>query len=42
MPDRSQVYGERECIGGGLGQFYARDLMPMALGHAKRLQKFGA
>ncbi len=42
MPDRAVAYGERECMGGALGQFYARDLMPMALGHAKRLTKFGA
>jgi 2,3-bisphosphoglycerate-independent phosphoglycerate mutase len=42
MPDRAQVYGERDCIGGGLGQFPAAELMQLALGHAKRLQKFGA
>lgn len=42
MPDRVESYGERECMGGALGQFYARDLMPMALAHAKRLTKFGA
>ena len=27
---------------GGLGQFLAKDLMPLALAHANRLQKFGA
>ncbi len=42
LPDRAVAYGERECMGGALGQFYARDLMPMALGHAKRFTKFGA
>ncbi|HEX2908771.1 MAG TPA: hypothetical protein VHO69_18010, partial [Phototrophicaceae bacterium] len=42
MPDRAQVFGERECIGGGLGQFPATDLMPLALAHAGRLAKFGA
>ncbi|MEO8394014.1 MAG: 2,3-bisphosphoglycerate-independent phosphoglycerate mutase [Chloroflexota bacterium] len=42
MPDRVQCYGERDCIAGGLGQFPAADLMPLALAHAKRLQKFGA
>ena len=42
MPDRGQSYGERECMTGALGQFPATDLMPLALGHAKRLQKFGA
>jgi 2,3-bisphosphoglycerate-independent phosphoglycerate mutase len=42
MPDRAQAYGERECMGGALGQFPAIDLMQLALGHAKRLQKYGA
>ena len=42
MPDRAVAYGERECMTGALGQFYARDLMPMALAHAKRFTKFGA
>jgi 2,3-bisphosphoglycerate-independent phosphoglycerate mutase len=35
-------FGETECLRGALGQFYARDLMPMALAHAGRLNKFGA
>jgi 2,3-bisphosphoglycerate-independent phosphoglycerate mutase len=42
MPDRAQAYGERECMGGALGQFPAADLMPLALAHANRLAKFGA
>jgi 2,3-bisphosphoglycerate-independent phosphoglycerate mutase len=42
MPDRAQVFGERECMTGALGQFPATDLMPLALGHANRLKKFGA
>ncbi len=42
MPDRAQCYGERECMGGALGQFPAADLMPMALAHANRLAKYGA
>ncbi|MCC7446305.1 MAG: 2,3-bisphosphoglycerate-independent phosphoglycerate mutase [Anaerolineae bacterium] len=42
MPDRAQCYGERECLMGALGQFPATDLMPLALAHAKRLEKFGA
>jgi 2,3-bisphosphoglycerate-independent phosphoglycerate mutase len=42
MTDRAQSYGERECITGGLGQFPASDLMPLALAHANRLMKFGA
>lgn len=42
MPDSAAAFGERECLKGALGQFYAVDLMPMALAHAKRLDKFGA
>ena len=42
MTDRAQTYGERECMGGALGQFPAPDLMPLALGHARRLTKYGA
>jgi 2,3-bisphosphoglycerate-independent phosphoglycerate mutase len=42
MTDRAQAFGERECMGGALGQFPATDLMPLALAHAKRLEKFGA
>lgn len=42
MTDRAQAFGERECIAGGLGQFPATDLMPLALAHANRLQKYGA
>lgn len=42
MPDRAVAYGERECMGGALGQFPAADLMPLALGHANRLAKYGA
>ncbi len=42
MPDRAQVFGERECMAGALGQFPATDLMPLALAHAGRLAKYGA
>lgn len=36
-------FNERECINGALGpRLPARDLMPIALGHAMRLEKFGA
>ncbi len=42
LPDRAQVFGEREAMMGGLGQFPAADLMPLALGHALRLVKYGA
>jgi 2,3-bisphosphoglycerate-independent phosphoglycerate mutase len=42
MTDRAQSFGERECMGGALGQFPATDLMPLALAHANRLAKYGA
>ncbi|HUS93563.1 MAG TPA: 2,3-bisphosphoglycerate-independent phosphoglycerate mutase [Patescibacteria group bacterium] len=42
LPDRAQTFGEREAQVGGLGQFSAQDLMPMIMGHALRLDKFGA
>jgi 2,3-bisphosphoglycerate-independent phosphoglycerate mutase len=41
-PDRAKAFGESECIYGGLGQVEAKYLMPLALAHAGRLQKFGA
>ncbi|HNQ22015.1 MAG TPA: 2,3-bisphosphoglycerate-independent phosphoglycerate mutase [Phycisphaerae bacterium] len=41
-PDRVSGFGERECLHGGLGQFEARYLLPLALAHAGRLQKYGA
>jgi 2,3-bisphosphoglycerate-independent phosphoglycerate mutase len=41
-PDLVTAFGERPCLHGGLGQFLAKDLMPLALAHAGRLQKFGA
>ncbi len=42
LPDRATCFGERECMIGGLGQFPAADLMPLALAHANRLIKYGA
>lgn len=42
MPDLVQSFGERPAMAGGLGQFPAADLMVMALGHARRLVKYGA
>ncbi|MCZ7543050.1 MAG: 2,3-bisphosphoglycerate-independent phosphoglycerate mutase [Anaerolineae bacterium] len=42
MPDRATAFGERECMGGGLGHFPATDIMPLALAHANRMNKFGA
>jgi 2,3-bisphosphoglycerate-independent phosphoglycerate mutase len=40
--DGCQSFGESECQRGGLGQFEARYLMPLALANAGRLGKFGA
>lgn len=40
--DGSTGFGESQCRQGGLGQFPARYLMPLALAHAGRLEKFGA
>jgi len=42
MPGRVNGFGERDCLYGALGQFPAVDLMPLALGHANRFQKYGA
>ena len=41
-PDGASEFGERFCLHGGLGQFEAMYLMPLALAHAGRLAKFGA
>lgn len=41
-PDQTEQFGERDCVRGGLGQFEAKYLLPLALAHAGRLQKFGA
>lgn len=41
-PDGSMSFGESECSHGGLGQFLAKDLLPLALAHAGRLGKYGA
>jgi 2,3-bisphosphoglycerate-independent phosphoglycerate mutase len=42
MPDGATRFGEREAQLGGLGQFPATDLMPLAMAHALRLEKYGA
>ncbi len=42
MPDPVTGFGERQCMAGALGQFPATDLMPLALGHAGRLARYGA
>ncbi|MFO7917767.1 MAG: 2,3-bisphosphoglycerate-independent phosphoglycerate mutase [Anaerolineae bacterium] len=42
-PDGVKVFGERACLGGGLGpRLPVTDLMPLAMAHASRLEKFGA
>jgi 2,3-bisphosphoglycerate-independent phosphoglycerate mutase len=42
LPDLVERFGERPCRAGGLGQFEAKYLLPLALAHAGRLAKFGA
>jgi 2,3-bisphosphoglycerate-independent phosphoglycerate mutase len=42
-PDRVDRFGERACMGGGLGsRVPATELMPLALANAMRLRKYGA
>jgi len=41
-PDPVTEFGETYCLRGGLGQFQALYLLPMALAHAGRLGKYGA
>jgi 2,3-bisphosphoglycerate-independent phosphoglycerate mutase len=41
-PDAVTEFGESSCLRGGLGQFPAMYLLPLALAHAGRLAKFGA
>ncbi len=40
--DDQVQFGETACAKGGLGTFSALDAMPLALGHALRLNKYGA
>jgi 2,3-bisphosphoglycerate-independent phosphoglycerate mutase len=35
-------FGERPCMAGGLGHIHNTDLMPLAMGYAGRLAKYGA
>lgn len=42
LPDAQTHFGERACAIGGLGTFPATDILPLALAHAGRLQKYGA
>jgi len=41
-PDEARQFGESDCVRGGLGQLEAKYLLPLALAHAGRLQKYGA
>ncbi len=41
-PDNIAEFGERACARGSLGRFPSKDIMPMALANAQRLNKFGA
>lgn len=40
--DEVGSFGESACAAGGLGTFYAVDLLPLMLANAQRLNKFGA
>ena len=40
--DTVTEFGEAHCLRGGLGQFQAKYLLPLALAHAGRLGKYGA
>ena len=42
MPDQVQTFGERACASGHLGVVHGTQLIPQAMGHAKRLKRFGA
>jgi 2,3-bisphosphoglycerate-independent phosphoglycerate mutase len=41
-PDRVAEFSESACISGGLGRFPATQVMPLAMAHALKLNKFGA
>ncbi len=41
-PDNETRYSERTCARGSLGRMRARELMPLLMGYAGKLQKFGA
>jgi 2,3-bisphosphoglycerate-independent phosphoglycerate mutase len=41
-PDPVTEFGESYCLRGGLGQFQAMYLLPLAMANAGRLGKFGA
>jgi 2,3-bisphosphoglycerate-independent phosphoglycerate mutase len=41
-PDAVNSFGERPCMAGGLGHIRHVDLLALAMGHAGRLNKYGA
>jgi 2,3-bisphosphoglycerate-independent phosphoglycerate mutase len=41
-PDSLNEFGESQCLRGGLGQYQAMYLLPLAMAHAGRLGKYGA
>lgn len=41
-PDQVTEFTENACAGGGLGRLPSTSLMPLALAHALKLEKFGA
>lgn len=41
-PDDVMEFSERACLRGGLGRIRAVEIMPLAMAHALRLEKFGA
>ncbi|TFH34100.1 MAG: 2,3-bisphosphoglycerate-independent phosphoglycerate mutase [Anaerolineales bacterium] len=42
LSDSQSRFGERACQVGGLGTFPSKELLPLMMAHAERLQKFGA
>jgi 2,3-bisphosphoglycerate-independent phosphoglycerate mutase len=42
LSDSQDRFGERACQRGGLGTFHAKELLPLMMAHAGKLQKFGA
>ena len=42
LPVKGTTFSEAGVLGGELGTFPAPDLMPLALAHAGRLDKYGA
>ncbi|MFW5878136.1 MAG: phosphoglycerate mutase, partial [bacterium] len=35
-------FNEKTCLKGEFGMFYAREMLPLAMAHTLKLQKFGA